>query len=301
MPHWLPYAESFVRAFLVPALASAAVLWLVSRTHHKNADRVAGALALAGGFFAGYVAGGVLPGWAPLVPTSRVEWSWLPSLALLAGLAGLTPLLFPEDSPVSRGATIVAALLVAGASAWLLVPDFESLRTARPYYVAGVAVAVFLLWAGLDLLADRQPGGRVPLLLTGVAVAAAAVLLYAGIASFTELAGVLVGTLAGAAVAAYRNPGRPYLRGIVPGFAVLLVGLLAEGYLNTSAQVPWVSFVLVALAPLLLWAGGRRGWLQAAAVLVPLAVAVALAVASAEGEDGSEDWSAAPAPSGWYV
>ena len=67
--------------------------------------------------------------------------------------------------------------------------------TAASAYVAGVAAAVFLLWAGLDPLADRQPGGRVPLLLTGVAVAAAAVLLYAGIASFTELAGVLVGTV----------------------------------------------------------------------------------------------------------
>src|SRR5205807_3597364 len=98
-----------------------------------------------------------------------------------------------------RGVAILAALLVASASAWLLVPHFESLQAVRPYYVAGVAAVVFLLWVGLDPLADRQPGGRVPLLLTGVAVAAAAVLLYAGIASFTELAGVLVGTLAGGA------------------------------------------------------------------------------------------------------
>jgi hypothetical protein len=283
----LPWVESAFLAFLVPALVSAVLLWLF-----RGADRVAGALALAGGYFVGYFAAGNLEGyfitghlqsWAPLIPTSdKDEWSWLPWLAVLAGLAVLLPL---KGGWLRRGVTALAVLAMGGTTAWLLVPDFESLRPVRSYYLGGGSAAVLLLWVVLDPLAEWQPGGRVPLLLACVAVAAAVVILLSGILKLATLAGPLAGALTGCAVVGLLSPDRGCLRGMLPGFAVLLVGLLLQGYLTRGAEdVPAISFLLVPVAPLLLWVGGRGrwgGWLQAAAVLLPLAAAVILAVLSA--------------------
>jgi hypothetical protein len=293
----LSWVDLLVRAFVIPALVSTAVLWPSPR--RRWVDRVAGVLALAVGYFAGYYTAGHREGWAPLVPTAeKDEWSWLPWLAALAGLAGLAALLPLKRDWLRRGITALAVLPVAGAAAWLLVPDFETLRAVRPYYVGGGAAAVWLLWAALDPLAGRQPGGRLPLLLACVAVAAAVVILLAASLKLATLAGPLAGALAGCTVVGWRYPNREYLRGMLPGFAVLLVGLLLQGHLTGGAEVPLVCFLLVLVAPLLLWAGGRGrwgGWLQAAAVLLPLAAAVALAALSAEEGGGEEDWSAVPA------
>jgi hypothetical protein len=290
----MSWVDLLVRAFLIPALVSAAILWPSPR--RKWVDRIAEALALAVGFFAGYFTAGHREGWAPLVPTSdKDEWSWLPWLAALAGLAGLAALLPLKRDWARRGMTALAVLLVAALSAWLLVPEFETLRALRPYYVGGGAAAVLLLWAVLDPLAGRQPGGRIPLLLACVAVAAAMVILLAASMKLATLAGPLAGALTGCTVVGFRYPDRDDLRGMLPGFAVLLVGLLLQGYLTRGAEeVPGVSFLLVLVAPLLLWVGGRGrwgGWLQAAAVLLPLAAAVTLALLASEG-GGEEDWSA---------
>jgi hypothetical protein len=291
MPDVLSWGDLFLRAFVVPAVVSFVVLFPFLL--RKGTDRVSGALALAVAYFAGYFAAGYLEKWAPLVPTTtKDEWSWLPTLVLLAGLAPLLPV---KGGPLRWGVTVLAALLVAGATAWLLVPDYEAMQATRRYYVGGAAVAVLVLWGALDPLAERQPGGRVPLLLTSVAVAAAVVLLGAASLRLATLAGPLAGALTGAALVAYFNPDRRHLRGMVPGFAVLLVGLLLQGHLGASDEVPRLGFLLVLLAPLLLWVGGRgrwAGWIQTAAVLLPLAVAVILAALSAESGGGEEDWSA---------
>jgi hypothetical protein len=293
MPDVLSWGGLFLRAFVVPVGASTALLLLLLRW--RGADRVAGALSLAAGYFAGYFYAGYDEGWAPLVPTTaKDEWSWLPTLVLLAGLAPLLPM---KGGPLRRGLTALTALLVAGATAWLLVPNYEAMQATRPYYVGGAVAALLILWAALDPLAERQPGGRVPLLLTCVAVAAAAVLLGAANLKLATLTGPLAGALTGAALVAYFNPDRRHLRGMVPGFAVLLVGLLLQGHLEASDEVPRLGFLLVLAAPLLLWVGGRGRWagiIQTAAVLLPLAAAVLLAALSAEPGGSEEDWSTAP-------
>src|SRR5439155_23437817 len=84
-----------------------------------NADGAAGGLALALGFFAGYVA----PGWAPLGPHDA--WHWLPYTALLAIAVGFIATWVGKFRCLLRPA--VAALV-----AWLLVRDRPDLAAVRP-------------------------------------------------------------------------------------------------------------------------------------------------------------------------
>ena len=61
-------------------------------------------------------------------------------------------------------------------------------------------------------------------------------------------------------------------------FSMLIVGLLFIGHVNSSSNVPLVSYLLVPLAPLSLWLGTLRPVVrlsnkQYAALLLPLSLA----------------------------
>ncbi|MCI0458629.1 MAG: hypothetical protein L0Z62_16830 [Gemmataceae bacterium] len=273
--------EALGYGLLLPAAVTAATLmlapWLGIR-HAAVAERSAGALALGASFAIGFV---VLEG-SQVARTN--PWFWLPFLALIAGGLGLVDLLpsFP-----SRGRWGVRAL-VAVVAAWLLVPSF--LEPFRPQRPVGVAASIFILWALLEPLAERQPGGWFPLLLSLVALAGSVVLQESGNSRFAQLLSLLAGALGGCALVSWWYPHRSLLRGMIPGFAVLLPGLLFLGYF--SADMPLVNFLLVMAAPLALWLSVlgpvdkmKPRWrilIQAVAVLVPVGLAVALTLTAPE-------------------
>ncbi len=258
----------------------------------EPAVRRLGALALAGGFVAGYVALEWPPprstdfrawwAWlstAPLPPTE--PWRWLPWLAVLAGVVAALP-------GVPRAALWLG---VAALAAWLLfVPgeEWEPLRQ-RCYLAVGGGVAALGL---LMPIARRQPGPGLPLLLTLAALAGAVVLERSSNARLAQLAGVLTAVLTAGVLVARSLPQRPVAVGLAPGVAVLLPGLMAEGYFYTFSDVPLTSFALVAAAPLAAGLtllpglralpGPARTGIRAVAVLLPLGVAVALAAQAAE-------------------
>jgi hypothetical protein len=172
----------------------------------------------------------------------------------------------------------------------VLVPDLPDMEPSRPVALAATAAAVFLLWSSLDPLAKRQPGGLVPGLLALAACAAGAVLEGAAFAKLVQLALALAAVLAACAVCSLGRLPRAYARGMVPGVAVALPGLLLNGYYYTSAEISVASFALALAAPLGLWAGAvpalrdakgwRRALVQGAAVLVPAGLAAGLAMAA---------------------
>lgn len=268
--------QSLLLGALLPVLLALAPL-LALRLRPGAGDaaaRAAGALALGAGFLAGYTA----LGGASLRPAEPQDW--LPTLALLAGTVG--PLEGLHRLPPALGWGL--RLGVAALAAMLLLPNWLAAEPAGWRWRLGIGAAVFGLWTALDALAVRRPGNGFAPLLALTAVAGAAVLMCASTAKFAQAAGVLAATLAGTALAVRGEPSP--LRGLVPGVAVLLPGLMAEGAMNTFSDVPFASFALVAAAPLMLCAGGGRGWRAAtAAVLLPLAVAVGLAVAATWGDE----------------
>jgi hypothetical protein len=143
------------------------------------------------------------------------------------------------------------------------------------------------LWATLEGLARRGPGGWSALLPAVAFGAAAVVLLHAHTAKLTDVATLAGASLAGLAAGAWQR--QSDAGGMAPGVAVLLPGVLLVGQQGTvSETLPASAFAVAALAPLaasvLLLPGASRltGWRRAAAgvllVLVPAGMAVALAV-----------------------
>jgi hypothetical protein len=282
-------AQTLLLGALLPAVLALAPL-LVLRLRPGAGDvaqRAAGAMALGVGFLAGYAA----LGGEPLRPAEPQDW--LPALALLAGAVGTLEGL--PRTPTALGWAL--RLGVAGLAAWLLLPQWLAAKPTAWQWQLGIGAAILGLWAALDALAARRPGNWFAPLLALTAAVGAAVLMCASTAKFAQAAGVLAATLAGAALA-IRGQFLP-LRGLVPGVAVLLPGLMAEGAMNTFSDVPLASFALVAAAPLMLVAGGRGWRVATAAVLLPLAAAVGLAVAmtsGGEGEGGTAPEVTSPAP-----
>jgi hypothetical protein len=282
MGELLGYAVSLLPDALPPTIVTAAVL-LAARWSGLAAgargDRVAGAL----GLMAGFVAARVVLEWLQWLPEN--PWDWLPYLVLLAAAAGLI-----DPGPPAKLLRWPVRLAVAAGAAWLLVPDLPDMEPARPVWLAATAAAVFLLWSLLDPPAARQPGGLLPGLLALAMGAAAAVLEGAAFLKLVQVAAALAGILAAGAVCSLGRTPRGYARGMVPGVAVVLPGLLLNGYLNCMTEVPPASFLLALAAPLGLWVGAvpplrdAKGWwpvlVQCAAVLLPAGLAAGLAMAA---------------------
>lgn len=215
-------------------LALPAGIALLIGTLSKRWGRPAGAVGCAAGWFAAVFALELFP----IAPNWEQSWTWLPALAMAAGVIGVaTP----------RGpARAISAALLAGLVAGLLVPTWESLADARNSIRIVVSAVVFAL-AMMDHAGELE-GSRIPALAFAfVAGVAAFILERGGTASFAQMAGALAATLAGLAVFGHR-PG--VVSGGLPVFAVLHAGLLASGRFNSFSEVPLSSFVLTALAPL---------------------------------------------------
>ncbi len=279
----MPPAELVLDVLLhavLPAACVAAVLTALAALVGKRDETAAhagSALALA----AGLAVGDQLRGTLPWVPDER-PMSWLAAVVLAVLAAGVVARL-PQVPGWVGWALRGAASALAG---WLLTP--ADLRQEWLVAPAALAAVVLLQWAVLEQVERVEPGGLVPLALAAAALAAAVVLVHAGIARFADLAVVLMAALAGVggvALVLGRRAG-----GVVPGAAVLLPALLLLGEHETFTEVPADSFVLVGLSPLLLapsllpaWRRYERKGLwaaQAVLVLIPLAVAVGRAAAA---------------------
>jgi hypothetical protein len=233
--------EALGLGVLLPAVVAAVVL-LPLRLRPGLGERTArllGGLAIALGFFAGYIG----LGFAPLKPEDA--WNWLPWLGLGAALAG----------PITRPWWLAAVVRLAGAAlvAWLLVPGWESADLWRLDARVLLGLMVYLVWT-----TDRpqpRPAARLWLFLLVLATAVgAAVLMLGGSAKLSQLAGVLTATLAAAAVVMPSGPTPP--PGIVPVVATLLPGLMASGIFDTHSAVPRASYFLPALVLLILDSAG---------------------------------------------
>src|SRR6266852_5970593 len=117
----------------IPATVAAAALVFACRlvtTPGEQSDRVAGAAAMACGFFAGYAA---FP-WTPWRPQD--SWDWLPYLVALTVLAD--SIAARTSLSMKAGAGLRASALIL--CAWLLVPTLPDLEATRFSWIVRAAV-----------------------------------------------------------------------------------------------------------------------------------------------------------------
>jgi hypothetical protein len=266
--------DTFRTALLPPFVVAAAVFALIAWLGRGREAVVHAAAALA--LPAGFVAGNYFRAALPLIP-GPAAWQWIVLVLVgvqVVGWVALRPRLPAWGAWLLRG-------LAAGAAGWLLTP--ADLRAEHAWVAAALAGLVLADWAVTDALARRPDGALATLGLALALFGAGGVLIHAHTARFMDAALLVAAALVGVAAGAGRRP----TGGAVPGAIVALAGLLLSGFHETYSEVPAVSFLLPAVAPL---APGltllpplreRQGpWvalLRLGLVLGPVVVAVALA------------------------
>lgn len=218
---------------------------------------------------------------APALVSGDSSWNYLPWTALAALWVGRMLRLLDVQPIVDWSLRAALALVIA----WVVIP--LNTRRELDWLAPAFAALVLALWALLERLATELPDGSVPFCLALVFCNVGMVLIYAHSNRLMEVALVLGCALAGiAAVAWWRQADTS---GAMPAAAVMLPGLLLVGQQSTFNEMPWYTFALPAVAPLLLaevlalkeWQTTRlrlaRWLLMVALILIPLAVACYLA------------------------
>lgn len=266
--------DLFVRLLLPAMAASVIVMALLRRLGGERFAPLAAALALAVGVLVGNYFREAMPwrldsersltgydlatvlGWSleqkptgeiedttdlPPLPPSRYWLPWLAGLALLVELLVRLPAVTPSMGWILRTGTV----LLAGR---LLTPP--DLRVATPWASWALAAAMLLIWMVLKALARQWKDATLPTALALCFAAAGMVLLHAHSARLADMALLGFAALFGIAVTAWLWPGD--VAGALGAVAVFLPGLMLTGQQETFSEVPFTSFLLVALAPVAL-------------------------------------------------
>lgn len=233
-----PILHAVLLGALVPGALAGAAFLLGGRPPWRL-----NAFGLAGAYVIGH---GLVAGWPPIPP--RETTHWIPILALLGAVAGLTLTMRPS-SALHR---LWAALLVVATSLWL---------TARPLYAhswgtgeavawsAGLGLAWLIWWTVFTPCASRSGGPWAPAALACVAAVSAGACVFAGTAKLGQLCGVLAAGLGAAAAVSLVRKDFRLGAAAAPVVAVLLPVLWLNAYFYAE-DLPTSSLVLLALASL---------------------------------------------------
>jgi hypothetical protein len=187
-----------------------------------------------------------------------------------------------------RGAVVIVA-------AGLLVSP--GLRAAHAWAVPTLALVSWTTWHVVTALAQRHPGGLVPLALAFTANVVGVVNIFAHSGSLADAGNILFAGLGAVALAAWWWRA-DVSAGVAGAFAVAVPTLALGAYFATSSQLPPYTFALAPLAPLLagltLLAPASTTRTRLALVvglwLVPLLGAVGLCVAYESLPTADEGW-----------
>ncbi len=274
-------ADLFLAIVIPASLTSAAVIVLASWKLGWRGMEIVVPAAVA----AGLLVGNWRRASIPYLP-GDFGWEWILACAAGALLVAVFLSFASEERPRLRGALHVVPLLLF---TFLLLPaDWRSPLTLWAFaVVAGLNTAA---------LATSRPSHPAVVLVVacGILGGASLVLICASFAKLSDAAVLLSASLAGLLVAS-RRP-MP-LMGLSLMVGTLVPGLMLNGYFQTYSQVPWLSFALVAVAPMFFFIGKlrpirrgpawRRTMLEVALPLIAVGAGLALAVA-AEGLGGGD-------------
>jgi hypothetical protein len=266
------YLQPLVLGGLLPGAASVLCLCLAGRTDRNWLRAVLGLV-----LFAVILAGFLALKLGSLPPDDA--WELLPWFAVAASLINF----LPRNIIIFK----IFYILILSCLGSLLVPNFERLADERIYWLGAMIMALFISLTSALLSAQKVTGPALPFYWLLISVGATLLTLSASLLKFTQLGGMLVALVAGCLIAAWLYPQRGVAQTIAPGWAVLFPGLVLEARLYTFSEVPLISFLLVLVAPLMIWLTALPGvrkmkpiWrttIGAICVLTPLAIGLSFA------------------------
>lgn len=231
-------AETIGYGVMLPALWVLGLTLLADRSLGRWREHAgfATAVALALGVLSGYFALGLGPLWV-----RELGNKWLPHLTVLAIPAGWYAGRRTDAASVGGVMAITAVASAAPLESYSLVMQL--------FWAAVLGYASWV--SAMSLLYARLPSALRAFAMTMTATTASLILFAAGLSRMMQIAGLLVSISMGAVVAFLMVGDREnrLVRGLVPGFSVLLTGLMFCGYLGQGAQLPPSCYALIALAP----------------------------------------------------
>mgnify|MGYP003579573763 CR=1 FL=1 len=275
-----------VMTLLPSALLCGAIMLLACRPWSRSDVQVRGQwgapLGLGAATISAYLMAFValkepLPQWVP-----QERWQWITIMTLAATCFGL---IGAGWRPVSWERIFLCGV-AAFCIAWLIQP---TPRVNHPgVFKAMVGVMAFGLAMNLELISLRRRGATVPLAMAMVFGGAAMVFVQSGFARIGLLAAAPATAALVIALLARWNPSVSLCDGggiWLGAMLAALIGIGGDSGYNTG-EVPIASFVLVAVAPLMLWVGELRrvqsmqpanaAIVRIALVCVPVVIPIAL-------------------------
>lgn len=251
----------------LPILVSAVVSLVIRLVPwSESLRRQSAGFALGAAFFLG-VRLIELSDWLPTQP-----WMWFPYAVLVAALCG--PLSVAPG--VSWFERFVLYAVLSTIAAWMLVPTWSSLEPSRWVWWVGTAATMTVVGLGIELIASREKGTRLSLLMFAVVTIASVLVMLSGSARFAQFLMAFAGGLFGFALTSWLKARDGSFSGAGLATAFALVGMLMTAKVNSFSKIPFASYAALAAIPVLLAfvavspAGkgkGRKGWLPAAVVV----------------------------------
>jgi hypothetical protein len=287
--------EQVLRGVILPAGIAGFLLLIALRPWAKERRPTRDArwtppLAVGLAYFGAHLAVAAPPGFVP-----ADDLDWLLHMALLAACLGAVESFIYEKTALRWAMRIGAVLLTFWLTLGFMVEIYWSAGVAVAWMTA-LTLATCAVIATLDQTAEIHPGASVPLVMVVLGSGACIVLVLTGNARVGQLMGGLTAAAGAILLLALRRSKLRVSRGGCTVFGLLFGGLLAFGYAS-SADIPalaifWthtqtVATLLVAAAPLMLWASRqirverlsapKAALARALLVALPLAGAVAIA------------------------
>ncbi len=245
MPFEFPFTvKDIVLGGLIPAGLVVAVCLLSARFLASHFTRsIAANWAIGIASFVGIRLLALTP-WKPVN-----HWHWLPYIGLACAV--LSPLLIHKNAAIRFATAVVAAV----ASAYLLVPEWDSLPQPGSVMICLFAVIVIGVWLVMRPLSQRIPHRSLAIVFAGSMLGATLILTLAGSLRFGQIGGSIAAGFFGLMVAEFVARTSDKLTDLSFMFCVLGGGVMLVGQLNSSSDVPLVCYLIPPLAPLTLWLG----------------------------------------------
>jgi len=239
--------NDIVYGLIAPAICAAFAMLLLGRIPGGVLRRMAAPVSLIGGFLLGYW----LLGLEPAGP--KVDWEWIPYVVLatmaIGPIAQASGVSWLERALLYTVAAMVAAQILV--PTWVPTDDQQPSRWTYLLVWTGFVVGGSLL---LEPLAGRISDATLGGVLAATLLACAVLIWLADTMLFAQMALAGAAAAAGVAAAVAVDVRSREMGSAAFPFLILLAALLLTGQVQSFSEVPKLSYLLLPLAPLGLWA-----------------------------------------------
>ncbi len=269
----------------MPATVAALIVLLMRQPWRKGElydDMLTGALALGVGWSLGLLLDpsvGLPRDLDGALRPPKDSWEWLPFIALFFTVMRVG--LRREENKLPLGSWLIIATTCVAFS-WILAREVIDMDVWDRKKVAPIAVVLGLGWVGhlsmMEGLCARRGGPSLPFALTLQSAALFACLILTGnevdlrAERLAESSLALVAVLAILSFYGYLRPTRAVVRGLSFPFSGIQIALMFTAYLQFD--LPWVSVLLLGVAPLVLYVPLRAKGLLASSLMRGLLILV---------------------------